>query len=149
MKSSATIRPSSLQRRDTPPAKRHVARWVRITSLALTLALAGSVAFGMPLHARDTSCTMTIALRDCEPMGMEPNAPGATAAPLCCLLNCQGQGPTSSSFSVQIPSFNVATAHQLVLPSLNVPKPLPQSQWLQSSSFTPPDTYLKNLALLI
>lgn len=124
-----------------------VPMWVRLSSLVLALALAGSVGLGMPLHSSDRGCNMPMEMEGCD-MGM-PTAPGMTPTALCCLLNCQEQGPTSSSFSVQTPSFSAASAHQIAPPPVDVPKPLPQARWMQSSSFTPPDTYLKNLALLI
>ena len=93
---------------------------------------------------------MPMQMADCEHMGMEPSAPGVTSTSICCLLSCQEPGPTGSGFNVQRPSLNGAFLNRVVLASpLTLRKPLPQSLWLQSASFTPPDTYLKNLALLI
>ena len=124
---------------------------VRITSLALALALGASVALGTPLHSSERGCTMDMDMEGCEHMGMDPSASAVTSAmPLCCLLNCQEPGPTGSGFTVQIPTFNGAFLDQVALvPPLTLPKPFPQSNWVQASSFTPPETYLKNLALLI
>lgn len=124
---------------------KHLPVWVRLTSLISTLALAGSIALGMPLHSSDRGCNVPMEMENCD-MGMPP-APGMTATALCCLLNCQEQGPTGTVFSVQSPSAS-ATPH-VALSQPFAPKPLPQTAWLQSSSFTPPETYLKNLALLI
>ena len=124
--------------------------WVRITSLALALALAGSVALGIPLHSSERGCNMPMEMKGCEHMGVEPTAPGVTPIALCCLLDCQEPGPTGTALNLRIPSFNAAFLHQVALaPPLTLPKPFPQSKWLQSSSFTPPETYIKNLALLI
>lgn len=90
-------------------------------------------------------------MESCEHMGMDPSAPAVTSAlPLCCLLDCQEPGPTGSGFTVQIPTFNGAFLDQVALvPPSTLPKLLPQTNWVQTSSFTPPETYLKNLALLI
>ena len=122
---------------------------VRIASLALALALAASVALGTPLHSSERGCTMD--MESCEHMGMDPSAPAVTSAlPLCCLLDCQEPGPTGSGFTVQIPTFNGAFLDQVALmPPSTLPKLFPQTNWVQTSSFTPPETYLKNLALLI
>jgi len=86
----------------------------------------------------------------CEHMGMEPSAPGVTPTSLCCLLACQEQGSTGTAFNLRIPVFAVAFLHRAAqTPPITLPQPLPQAKRLESSSFTPPDTYLKNLALLI
>ena len=133
--------------------KRRLAMWLRITSLALALALAASVALGTPLHSSERSCSMPMSMdmEGCEHMGMDPSAPAVTSTPpLCCLLNCPEPGPTGSAFSFQIPTFNGAFLDQVALvPPLTLPKPFPQSNWVQTSPFTPPETYLRNLALLI
>lgn len=122
---------------------------VRITSLALALAFVVTVAFGSPLHSSDRGC-MPIEMKGCEHMGMDPNAHSFTSVPLCCLINCQEPGPLGSAFTVQSPTQNGAFLSQVALaPTLTLPKPFPHSSWLHSASFTPPETYLKNLALLI
>ncbi len=142
---------SGAARRRSSSCPNKLRMWLRITSLALALALAGSVALGTPLHSSERSCTMSMEMEGCEHMGMDPSAPAVTSTPpLCCLLNCPEPGPTGSAFSFQIPTFNDAFLQQVALaPPLTLPKPLPQSKWLQSSCFTPPETYIKNLALLI
>ena len=123
--------------------------WVRFTSLVLAVTMTGSVALGIPLHSSERGCNTPTQIADCEHMGMEPSAPSVTSTALCCLISCQEPGPTGSGFTVQRP-LNGAFLNQVVLASaLTLRKPLPQSLWLQSASFTPPDTYLKNLALLI
>jgi len=132
---------------------RHTQRlppWVRFASLVLVVSLAGSVALGIPLHSSERGCNTPTQMADCEHMGMEPDAPSVTSTALCCLISCQEPGPTGSGFTVQRPSLKGAFLYQIPLTSpLMLRKPLPQSLWLQSASFTPPDTYLKNLALLI
>jgi hypothetical protein len=132
------------------PNKRRLPMWIRFTSLTLALALAGSVALGMPLHSSDRGCNMPMEMTGCEHMGMEPSAPGVSPTALCCLLDCQQPGPTGTAFNLRIPSFSVAFLHQAVpAPTVTLPRPLPQAKWLESTSFKPPEPYLKNLALLI
>ena len=124
--------------------------WVRFISLVLTVSMTGSVALGIPLHSSERGCNTPTQMADCEHMGMESGAPSVTSTALCCLISCQEPGPTGSGFTVQRPSLKGAFLYQIALTSpLMLRKPLPQSLWLQSASFTPPDTYLKNLALLI
>ena len=127
-----------------------VAKWVRITSLTLTLMLAASVSMGLPLHLSDNDCTPAEMQEDggCERMGIEPGAPGVADTAICCLLDCREAGPTGSAFNLRTPTFNVAQVYRTVLPPPVTLRQLPQEQWLQSS-FTPPKSYLKNLALLI
>ena len=124
--------------------------WVRFTSLVLAVTMMGSVALGIPLHSSERGCNMPMQMPDCEDMGMEPSAPSVASTSLCCLLSCQEPGPTGSGFTVRRPSLNGAFLSQVALtPPVTLHKPLPQSLWLQSASFSAPDTYLKNLALLI
>jgi len=130
--------------------KTRLPMWIRFTSLTLALALSCSVALGMPLHSSDLGCNMPMEMTVCEHMGMEPSAPGVTPTSLCCLLACQEQGSTGTAFNLRIPVFAVAFLHRAAqTPPITLPQPLPQAKRLESSSFTPPDTYLKNLALLI
>ena len=133
--------------------RRHARRlpvWVRFTSLVLAVTMTGSVALGIPLHSSERGCNMPMQMPDCEHMGMEPSASSVTSTALCCLITCQEPGPRGSGFTVQRPSLNGAFLSQVALaPPVTLRKPLPQSLWLQSASFSPPDTYLKNLALLI
>ena len=124
--------------------------WVRITSFTLTLMLASSVSLGLPLHLGDNGCKPAEMQADgCEPMGMEPSAPGVAGTALCCLLDCREPASTGSAFNFRIPRFNVASVYRTVVPSPVTLRQLPPEQWLQSSSFTPPNSYLKNLSLLI
>lgn len=147
MKLSAITKRGSKQDGTIPSARFRLSTWLRITSLMLVLALAGSVALGAPLHSSERGCNMPVETPACEQM--IPSAPGVADIQLCCLLDCQEPGSTGS-VSVQSPSFNAAPVHQIApRPAFPLAKPLSQPDWRQSSSFTPPDTYLKNLALLI
>ena len=120
--------------------------WVRVTSLTLTLALSATVALGVPLQTSERGCNLPMEMAGCE--HMVPSAPGVSEMQLCCLLDCQEPGSTGS-VSIQIPSLNLAPVHQVVpRPAFVLATPARQN-WRQSSSFKPPDTYLKNLALLI
>ena len=128
-------------------AKLRLPIWVRFTSLTLTLALTATVALGVPLHSSERGCNLPVEMPGCE--HMVPSAPGVADMQLCCLLDCQEPGSTAS-VSVQIPSLNLAPIHQVApRPAFVVTKPAATQSWQQSSSFKPPDTYLKNLALLI
>jgi hypothetical protein len=121
--------------------------WTRVSSLMLTFALASSVALGMPLHSSERGCNVPMEMPACE--HMNPAAPGVVAVQLCCLLDCQEPGSTGSP-QVQIPSLNLAAVPQVAPRSaFAIAKMLPQPGWKQGSFFRPPDTYLKNLALLI
>lgn len=121
--------------------------WVSVTSLTLTLALTTSVALGVPLHSSERGCNLPLELPACE--HMVPPAPGVAGMQLCCLLDCQEPGSTGS-VSVQIPSLNLAPVHQVAPRAAFVlAKPAPAQSWRLNPSLKPPDTYLKNLALLI
>ena len=147
MNSSATTRHSSQQRREIAPAKLHLSMWVRITSLTLALALAGSVALGVPLHSSDHGCNMPAEMSGCE--HMLPTAPGVAGVELCCLLDCKEPGSTGS-VTIQVRSSSLAPVHQVApRPVFVMVKPVVQRSWQHNSSFKPPETYLKNLALLI
>ena len=125
--------------------------WTRFTSLIIVLALAASTALGTPLHSSQRGCNVSRAeMSDCELMGMKRNPPAATGIALCCLTDCSEPGPTGTAFNLRVPAFNVAFVHPATLTTPGpLVRPLPQEQWLQSTSFSPPYTYLKNLALLI
>ena len=124
--------------------------WKRFASLILALSLGASIAVGLPLHSSERGCNMPMQMNSCGDMEMEPTAPGVTSAALCCLVDCPEPGPTGSAFTFQGPSLNNSFLHQVAwVPPLNLSKERGQSKWLHSSSFTPPYTYLKNLALLI
>ena len=120
--------------------------WVRVTSLTLTLALSATVALGVPLHTSERGCNSPMEMAGCE--HMVPSGPSMAGIQLCCLLDCQEPGSTAS-VSIQLPSLNLAPVHQVAPRPAFVLATPPHQSWRQSSSFKPPDTYLKNLALLI
>lgn len=127
-----------------------VAKWVRITSLTLILMLAASVSLGLPLHLGDDGCNPAeMQANGCERMGIEPSAPRVAGTAICCLLDCREAGPTGSAFNLRTPTLNVIAVYRTVAPPRVTLRQLPQEQWLQSSCFTPPNSYLKNLSLLI
>lgn len=127
-----------------------IATWVRITSLTLTLMLAASVSLGLPLHLSDDGCNPAEMQADgCERMGIEPSAPGVAGRALCCLLDCREPASTGSAFNLRNPTFKVALVYRTVVPPPVTLRQLPQEQWLLSSSFIPPNSYLKNRSLLI
>ena len=128
-------------------SRAHVETWLRLTSFALALALTAGVALGAPLHSSERGCNMPMEMPGCEQM--LPGTPGVASIQLCCLLDCQEPGSTGS-VSVQTPSPNLAAVHQsLPKPGFSLAKPLRKPNWLPGSSFSPPETFLKNLALLI
>jgi hypothetical protein len=121
---------------------------VRITSLIMILALTATVVAGVPLHPSERGCTMPdVVMKDCGQMANEPISPGITQSGLCCLINCQEPGPTSTAVKVRAPSVSGAFLAQ-ILP-MALPGPAPPTKWIQAFSFTSTKTYLKNLALLI
>lgn len=124
------------------------ATWVQITSFAMLLTLSTGVSLGLPVQ--DNGCIAAEMQKiGCEHMGMEPNAADATGTALCCLLECRELGPTSAAFDLRLPVQKVISVdYAALIPPVTLRR-LPQEQRLQSSSFTPPTSYLKNLALLI
>lgn len=125
--------------------------WTRFTSLIIVLALAASTALGALLHSSERGCNVSKAeMSDCELMGMKRSSPAVTGVAFCCLTDCQEPGPTGTAFNLRVPAFNIAFVHPATLTALGgLVRPLPQEKWLQSTSFSLPHTYLKNLALLI
>jgi hypothetical protein len=85
----------------------------------------------------------------CEHAEMKPSPLQVTSTGLCCFLDCQEPGPTGT-FSLRIPAFSIASSHPAELISaMTLPKQVSTATWFNSPSFTPPNTYLKNLVLLI
>ena len=124
--------------------------FVRITALVLVSTLAFTVAAGLPLHSSEHRCAIQTEVQGCEHAEMQVTEVIVPSVSLCCLLDCQKPGPTASVFNLRIPSFTNAFNPQLSSPlSFPLAKPSRQLTWLQSSPFTPPEHYLKNLALLI
>lgn len=124
--------------------------FVKVTALVLVSTLAFTVAVGVPLHTSEHACAVPMEVENCEHAGMQINDAIVPSVGLCCLLDCQEPGPTASALNLRIPSFTNAFIPQLSSPlSFPLAKPSRPLTWLQSSSFTPPERYLKNLALLI
>lgn len=124
--------------------------FVRMTALVLVSVLAFTVVAGVPLHSSEHSCAIQTQVLGCEHEGMQVNEAIVPSVGLCCLLDCQEPGPTASVFNLRVPSSTGAFIPLLSSPmSFPLAKPSRHLTWLQSSSFTPPEHYLKNLALLI
>lgn len=77
-----------------------------LSSLFVLFALAGSILAGMPLHAGMIDKKM---LKCCKKAKGSEQSPSATAARLCCAVNCSDPAPTSSvsSFSFSPTGVNV------------------------------------------
>ena len=120
----------------------------RITSLALALAIGASVVVGTPLHSSEHNCTTPPNLEGCSEMEMETSAAVLTTA-LCCFFECQEPGPTGGAFNLRTPTFSTRAFYDAALTASTTARLFAKEKWLQSFSFSPPDTYLKNLALLI
>ena len=73
-------------------------RW--LASLFVSLALAGSVLAGMPLHSGNGQM-----MKCCDKAKGNDKTPEADAARVCCAVNCSDSTPTPSS-----PSFNFSPA---------------------------------------
>ena len=121
----------------------------RMTSALLCLFLAASVVVGTPLHPSDRGCNIPTEMSGCGHEGTKPTAPGMTSVPLCCVLDCQEPAPTGTVFTPRTPSLNIAFLQNTASVQPRQPTILPAPKWLQSSFFKPPETYLRNLALLI
>jgi hypothetical protein len=120
---------------------------MKFINLALILAVAGSVAAGMPMHSDGAESGMM----DCCKKALEQNdSPHVTAARLCCTMNCSEPGSTSGNTSLSfsqvgsepIPSVFVA------LPSAGIQRQL-RAHYAPASSTHSHPAYILNLALLI
>jgi len=119
----------------------------KLTNLLLILALAGSVAAGMPMHSGSAESGMM----DCCKKALEQNdSPHVAAARLCCAMNCNEPGSTSSNTSQ---SFSQTGSEPsplvgVVLPPATIRRQLLTHYTLTSSTHSQP-AYILNLALLI
>ena len=126
----------------------------RVTSLVLLLTLAGNAFAGVPLHFAESECSMGQAVDGmdcCKAALMGGGSPEATAARLCCAINCSHEGSTPpSSLRVSPQSQPAVSDYQLGIPSLPVPTLL--TARLNRSHGPPTDShpaYIRHLALLI
>jgi hypothetical protein len=74
-----------------------------LTSLFLLAALAGGVFAGMPLH----SGKMDSQMKCCDKAKSKDKTPEASAARLCCAVNCTDPVPTSSGGSFNFAPSNI------------------------------------------
>ena len=128
---------------------------LRLTSLVLLLVLAGSAFAGIPMHFGESECSMGQAMAGtdcCKAALMGGESAKATAARLCCAINCLHEGSTPPSglrvFSPQ--SQPAVSDYHLVMASL--PDPILLTARINRAHGPPTDShpaYIRHLALLI
>jgi hypothetical protein len=126
----------------------------RLTSLVLLLVLAGSAFGGIPLHFGESECSMGQPMDGmdcCKAALMGGESPEATAARLCCVVNCSHEGSTPPQ-GVRVPpqSQPVVLDYQPGTPAL--PAPILLTRHTSHSHGPPTDShpaYIRHLALLI
>jgi hypothetical protein len=121
--------------------------FTKLINVTLILAVAASVAAGMPLHSSSEESGMM----DCCKKALEQNnSPSVTAARLCCAMNCNEPGPTSGNSSQSFSQAGVQPGIWIVvaLPPVPVHKSLRPYHASESLARAKP-SYLLNLALLI
>jgi hypothetical protein len=119
----------------------------KLTNLLLLIALAASVAAGMPLHSGSGEAEMM----DCCKKALEQSAsPHVSAARLCCAMNCNEPGSLSGNTSQSFSQTGSEPISLIVagLPPASVLKPSPARYEARTSSRSKP-AYILNLALLI
>ena len=126
-----------------------------LTSLALIVALGGSVLAGMPLHSDEQECTMSGMSGDmdcCKKARGQGDEHAVTIARLCCAVNCPQSGTTAPT-GVQIPRNStvqaVAFHPALLQPPISIPLPGLRSSWAHSPPQNSNPAYIRHLALLI
>jgi hypothetical protein len=126
----------------------------RFTSLALLLVLAGSAFAGVPMHSGESECSMGQAMAGmdcCKAAMMGSQSPEATAARLCCAINCSHEGSTPpSSLRVSPQSQPAVSDYQPAAPAL--PAALLLTARINRAHGPPTDShpaYIRHLALLI
>jgi hypothetical protein len=127
---------------------------LRLTSLVLLLVLAGSAFAGVPLHSGESECSMSQAMDGmdcCKAALMGRESPEATAARLCCAINCSHEGSTPpSGLRVSPQSRPAVSDYQPGTPALPA-SPLLTAR-INRSHGPPTDShpaYIRHLALLI
>jgi hypothetical protein len=126
----------------------------RLTSLVLLLVLAGSAFAGVPLHFGESECSMGQPMDGmdcCKAALMGGESPEATAARLCCVVNCSHDGtPPPSSSRIAPQSQPAVSDYQPGTPALSASILLTLHI---SRSHGPPTNshpaYIRHLALLI
>jgi hypothetical protein len=127
---------------------------LRLTSLVLLLVLAGSAFAGIPLHSGENECRTAPALDGmdcCQAALMGGDSAEATAARLCCAINCSHEGSTPpSGWRVAPQSQPASSDYQPATPALLASALL--TRHLSRSHGPPTDShpaYIRHLALLI
>ena len=126
---------------------------LRLTSVVIVLMLSGSSIAGVPMQFGEHSCPMDHAAGDmpcCKAALMGGQNTKASAARLCCTLNCSKEG-TSPSNSVRFsPQLNLSVIRYPPLPQLLTLEP--RSRRFDPSHGPPLDSnpaYIRHLSLLI
>ena len=125
------------------------AKRLQITSFVLTAIIAAGVSFGFPLYSDNSECHPSEIQRvGCNHMGIAPNA-GVSGTDLCCLLDCHELGPTALAYQMPLPISKVVALANAPLAFSVTPPRSRRELWSHDPAFSPPKTYLRNLALLI
>jgi hypothetical protein len=126
----------------------------RLTSLVLLLVLGGSAFAGVPLHFGESECSMGQPMDGmdcCKAALMGGESPEATAARLCCVVNCSHDGTTPPSSSRIAPQSQPAVSdYQAGTAAL--PASILLTLHISRSHGPPTDShpaYIRHLALLI
>ena len=118
----------------------------KLTNLVLVVAVAASVAAGMPLHSRSAQSAMM----DCCKKALEQSdSPHVAAARLCCAMNCSEPASTNGNFGQNFSQTGAELSPVIVValpPLANYKSQRPR--YARMSSATKP-AYILNLALLI
>src|SRR6185436_3083769 len=119
----------------------------RIASLVLALMLGGSVLAGVPTHSGGAESGM---MPCCKKALEQNNSPHVSAARLCCAMNCNEPGSTSSNSSQNFSQTGSEPAPLIApaLPPASIQRPA-RARYLTGTSARSKPTYILNLALLI
>lgn len=126
---------------------------IRLISLVLLVAFAGSALAGIPMHSTEHSCPMGMMdnMDCCKAALHRANTPQIAKARLCCALKCSEEGTTpTKGVRIQPKTEPLVLAH---IP--NIPAALPSIPMLRIGAYShgPPGdshpAYIRHLALLI
>ncbi len=126
----------------------------RLTSLVLLLVLAGSAFAGIPMHFGESECSMsqsTDGMDCCKAALMGGGSPEATAARLCCVVNCSHDGSTPPS-GVRVSPQSQPAVSDYQAGTLALPACILLTRHIGHSHGPPTDShpaYIRHLALLI